>query len=59
MLVSYWTQEEAVENIEVVKANIMMARKMELEVEEEDVGELIEEQQEELTTEELQVLLVQ
>ncbi|XP_067125996.1 tigger transposable element-derived protein 1-like [Centruroides vittatus] len=54
-LVPEWTQEEPAEDTEVVQEIISTAR----EVEVEDVEELIEEYQEELTTEELQALLAQ
>ncbi|GFR12404.1 tigger transposable element-derived protein 1-like protein [Trichonephila clavata] len=60
MLVALWIQEEAVvDDTEVVKDIITVAQRLELEVEEEDVEELIEEHKEELTTEELQTLLAQ
>ncbi|GFQ87525.1 tigger transposable element-derived protein 1 [Trichonephila clavata] len=60
MLVPSWIQEEAVvDDTEVVKDIITVAQRLELEVEEEDVEELIEEHKEELTTEELQTLLAQ
>ncbi|XP_023210348.1 tigger transposable element-derived protein 1-like [Centruroides sculpturatus] len=58
-LVPEWIQEEPAEDTEVVQEIISTARELELEMEVEDVEELIEEHQEELTTEELQALMAQ
>ncbi|KAK9501598.1 hypothetical protein O3M35_012295 [Rhynocoris fuscipes] len=52
-------EEAVVDDTEVVKNIITVAQRLELELEKEDVEKLIEEYEEELTTEELQALLVQ